>query len=73
MTLTNWIVVVAGTWVAGAALTAWNLMEFGDLGQRPVDIADVLMIGFGPVTLAVMVAQFAAVKLGLVELDRRRR
>lgn len=73
MTLTNWIVVIVGIWVAGAALTAWNLMEFGDPGRRPADIADVLMIAFGPVTLAVMVAQFVAIKLGLVELNPPRR
>ncbi len=73
MTLTNWIVVIVGTWVAGALLAAWNLMECTDLGERPPDIADVLMIAFGPIMIGLWTTMLIAVKLGLVDLDRRRR
>jgi len=73
VTVANWIVVIIGTWVAGAALTAWSLMEHTHLGDRPPDIADVLLIGFGPLTLAFWTTMFVAVKLGLVPLNPRGR
>jgi hypothetical protein len=73
MTLTNWIVVIVGTWVAGAALTAWHLMDGTGLGERPPDIADVVLIGLGPLTQAFWVAWFVAITLGIVELPRSSR
>jgi hypothetical protein len=73
MTSTNWIVVIAGTWVAGAALTAWNLMDSTELGRRPADIADTVLIALGPVTLAFWITMFVAAKLGLVDLGRLHR
>jgi hypothetical protein len=73
MTEANWIVVIVGTWVAGALFTAWSLMDGTGLGERPPDIADVVLIAFGPITLAFWTTMFLAVKLGLVDLDRLRR
>ena len=73
MTVANWIVVIVGTWVAGAALTAWSLMEHTDLGDCPLDIADLLLIGFGPLTLAFWTTMFVAVRLGIVRLNPRGR
>lgn len=73
MTEANWIVVIVGTWVAGALFTAWSLMDGTGLGERPPDIADVVLIALGPLTQAFWVAWFVAIKLGLVELPRSSR